>query len=48
MPFGMVLAFVCRPILTRVPGGSSEICLGVKVPFKGVRWSAGKTVEGVA
>lgn len=48
VPFGMLLAFVCRPILTLVPGGSSEICLGVKVPLRGVRCRAGKTVEGVA
>ena len=45
-PFGIVFAFVWRPIFTFVPGGAREICLGTKVSLSGVRCSAGKTWLG--
>lgn len=41
MAFGIVLAFVCRPILILVPGFPSAICFGTKVSLSGVRCSAG-------
>lgn len=46
VPFGTVLAFVCRPILTLTPEGLSEICLGTNVSLSGVRWRAGKGAGG--
>ena len=47
-PFGIVLAFVWRPILTLVPAGASEICFGTNVSLSGVRCSAGNACDGGA
>lgn len=38
---GTVFWFVWRPILMRVPGGVSAICLGTNVSFRGVITSVG-------